>query len=62
MWRKWQIWRKMGKVAKEFGLDVIKIYSEWGTPLIQTNSKILEEDKSKEIKAVILTHSETSTV
>jgi len=50
------------KVAKEFGLDVIKIYSEWGTPLNPNEfKKILEEDKSKEIKAVILTHSETST-
>ncbi len=50
------------KVAKEFGLEVIKIASEWGTPLNpQEFKKILEEDKQKEIKAVILTHSETST-
>jgi len=50
------------KVAKEFGLEVIKINSEWGTPLNpQEFKKILEEDKQKEIKAVILTHSETST-
>ncbi len=50
------------KVAKEFGLEVIKIDSEWGTPLDPEEfKKVLEEDKQKEIKAVILTHSETST-
>ena len=50
------------KVAKEFGLEVIKIDSEWGTPLDPKKFKqVLEEDKKKEIKAVILTHSETST-
>ena len=50
------------KVAKEFGLEVIEIRSEWGTPLNPEEfKKILEEDKQKEIKAVILTHSETST-
>ncbi len=50
------------KVAKEFGLEVIKIDSEWGTPLDPAEfKKVLEEDKHKEIKAVILTHSETST-
>jgi len=50
------------KVAKEFGLEVIKIESEWGTTLDPKEfKKILEEDKQKEIKAVILTHSETST-
>jgi len=50
------------KVAKEFGLEVIKIKSEWGTPLNPEEfKKVLEEVKQKEIKAVILTHSETST-
>ena len=50
------------KVAKTFGLEVIKIDSEWGTPLNPEEfKKILEEDKQKAIKAVILTHSETST-
>ena len=50
------------KVAKAFGLQVIKINAEWGTPLNPDNfKKILEDDKHKEIKAVILTHSETST-
>ena len=50
------------KVAKQFGLDVITINSEWGTPLNPEEfKKLLDEDKEKEIKAVILTHSETST-
>ena len=50
------------KVAEQFGLDVITINSEWGTPLDPEEfRKILEEDEQKEIKAVILTHSETST-
>ena len=50
------------KVAKEFGLEVIKIEAEWGNPLNPEEFKrILEEDTKKEIKAVILTHSETST-
>ncbi len=50
------------KVAKEFGLEVIKIDAEWGNPLDPEEfKKVLEEDKQKKIKAVILTHSETST-
>ena len=50
------------KVAKEFGLEVITINAEWGEPLNPRNfQKILENDNKKEIKAVILTHSETST-
>ena len=50
------------KVAKEFGLDVIQINAEWGKPLDPEKFKnILENDLNKDIKAVILTHSETST-
>ena len=50
------------KVAKEFGLEVITINAKWGTPLDPEHFKtILEKDNDKEIKAVILTHSETST-
>ena len=50
------------KVAKEFGLEVITISAEWGKPLDPNKFKeILEKDTKKEIKAVILTHSETST-
>ncbi len=50
------------KVAKEFGLEVITINAEWGKPLNPEDFKtVLEKDINKEIKAVILTHSETST-
>ncbi len=50
------------KVAEEFGLEVIEINAEWGEPLDPEKFKnILENDKNKDIKAVILTHSETST-
>ena len=50
------------KVAEVFGLDVIKITSEWGKPLNPDKFKeLLEKDLNKEIKAVVLTHSETST-
>tara|TARA_Y100000589_G_scaffold327987_1_gene371015 strand:+ start:99 stop:1229 length:1131 start_codon:yes stop_codon:yes gene_type:complete len=50
------------KVAKAFGLDVIEINAKWGEPLNpESIRKILEDDHGKEIKAVILTHSETST-
>ncbi len=50
------------KVAEEFGLKVIQINAEWGKPLDPENFKdILENDLNKDIKAVILTHSETST-
>ena len=50
------------KVAEEFGLEVIQINAEWGKPLDPERFKdILENDLNKDIKAVILTHSETST-
>lgn len=50
------------KVAKAYGLNVQVIKGEWGYPLDPNQfKKILEEDSNKEIKAVILTHSETST-
>ena len=50
------------KVAEEFGLEVIQINAEWGQPLDPEKFKyILENDINKDIKAVILTHSETST-
>ena len=50
------------KVAQAFGLDVIKITAEWGKPLNPDHFKeLLEKDQNKEIKAVVLTHSETST-
>ena len=50
------------KVAEEFGLEVIQINSEWGKPLDPEKFRdLLENDHNKDIKAVILTHSETST-
>lgn len=50
------------KVAKAYGLNVQVIKGDWGQPLDPNQfKKILEEDSNKEIKAVILTHSETST-
>ena len=50
------------KVAKAYGLDVRIVEADWGQPLDPYEfKKILEEDNNKLIKAVILTHSETST-
>jgi len=50
------------KVAKAYGLDVKVVKADWGTPLDPNQFKrILEEDTNEKIKAVILTHSETST-
>ena len=50
------------KVARAYGLDVKIVKADWGTPLDPNQFKrILEEDTNEKIKAVILTHSETST-
>ena len=50
------------KVAKAYGLDVKVIKADWGQQLDPDEFKrILERDTDKKIKAVILTHSETST-
>ncbi len=50
------------KVAKAYGLKVVIVEAEWGEPLNpQVIQKYLEGDINKEIKAVIVTHSETST-
>jgi aspartate aminotransferase-like enzyme len=50
------------KVAKAYGLDVEVIKAEWGQPLDPEDfRRALEADSGKAIKAVILTHSETST-
>jgi aspartate aminotransferase-like enzyme len=50
------------KVAKAYGLDVQVIKAEWGQPLDpEAFRSALEADTAKAIKAVILTHSETST-
>ena len=50
------------KVARAFGLEVEVIQAEWGQPLDAEAFRLaLEADSAKSIKAVILTHSETST-
>ena len=50
------------KVAQAYGLDVEVIKAEWGSPLNPEDFRIaLEADSNKNIKAVIITHSETST-
>ncbi|MCP9808081.1 alanine--glyoxylate aminotransferase family protein [Cyanobium sp. HWJ4-Hawea] len=52
------------KVAKAYGLDVQVIKAEWGQPLDPEAFRTALEadaDGAKAIKAVILTHSETST-
>ncbi|HEY9703152.1 MAG TPA: alanine--glyoxylate aminotransferase family protein, partial [Allocoleopsis sp.] len=53
---------RWGEVGNAFGLNVEIIKSEWGKPLNPEDFKVaLEADINKEIKAVIITHSETST-
>ena len=50
------------KVARAYGLDVEVIKAKWGQPLDpEAFRSALEADSAKAIKAVILTHSETST-
>ena len=50
------------KVARAYGLDVEVIKAEWGQPLDpEAFRAALEADSAKAIRAVILTHSETST-
>ena len=49
-------------ISEAFGLTVDKITAEWGKPLDTAEFKAkLTADTHKEIKAVIVTHSETST-
>jgi aspartate aminotransferase-like enzyme len=49
-------------VAKAYGLDVQVVKAEWGQPLDpEAFRSALEADAEKRIRAVILTHSETST-
>lgn len=50
------------KVARAYGLEVDVVSAEWGQPLdTEAFRTALEADTEKQIKAVILTHSETST-
>jgi len=53
---------RWGEVARAYGLDSHEITAEWGKPLNPDDFKAaLEADTAKDIKAVIITHSETST-
>lgn len=50
------------KVARAYGLEVEVIRADWGQPLDPEAFRLaLEADSEKKIRAVILTHSETST-
>lgn len=53
---------RWAKVSKTFGLDVVEITAEWGQAVDPEEFRgHLEADTDKKIKAVIVTHSETST-
>jgi len=53
---------RWAEVAEAYGLNVEIIKAEWGLPLDPENFREkLEADTDKQIKAVIITHSETST-
>ncbi len=53
---------RWAKMSQAFGLQVEEITAEWGSPLDPEAFKAkLEADTQKTIKAVIITHSETST-
>lgn len=53
---------RWGDLARAYGLDTQEIKAEWGKPLNPDDFKAaLEADSAKDIKAVIITHSETST-
>ena len=53
---------RWAEVAEAYGLNAEIIKAEWGQPLDPENFREkLEADTEKQIKAVIITHSETST-
>jgi len=53
---------RFADIAKIFGLDVVKLSVEWGKAVdVQQVKDILDKDINNEIKAVIMTHNETST-
>ena len=53
---------RWAQISETFGLNTTRISAEWGQPLDPGEFQShLEADTSKEIKAVIITHSETST-
>jgi len=56
------IWGTLGESGESIRLNVDVIKAEWGKPLDpEAFTAKLTEDKEKAIKAVIITHSETST-
>ena len=53
---------RWAQICEVFGLQTERISAEWGKPLdTEEFRRKLEADTNKEIKAVIITHSETST-
>lgn len=53
---------RWAEVCEAYGLNVERVSAEWGKPLDPVQFRtLLEADTEKTIKAVILTHSETST-
>lgn len=53
---------RWAEVATAYNLNVEQVTAEWGKPLDPEAFRVkLEADKDKQIKAVIITHSETST-
>ncbi len=52
---------RWAQICEVFGLQTERITADWGTPLdTEEFRKLLEADSKKEIKAVVITHSETS--
>jgi aspartate aminotransferase-like enzyme len=53
---------RWAEVCEAYGLSVERVTAEWGKPLNPADFQaVLEADTAKTIKAVIITHSETST-
>jgi aspartate aminotransferase-like enzyme len=53
---------RWAKICEVFGLSTTRITADWGQPLnTEAFRACLEQDTNKQIKAVIVTHSETST-
>lgn len=53
---------RWAKVCETYGLNVERVSAEWGKPLDPAEfRRVLEADTDKSIKAVVITHSETST-
>ncbi len=53
---------RFAEISSVYGLDVVKLAFEWGEAAdVNKIKEILDADTTKEIKAVIMTHNETST-